>query len=105
MEQRYYRSTQIANIATTVVGFILSIPGLVALILHALSNGNGVHILTFIIFGSSLLTSYALFRILYHATIYLLIAGTYTPFTRFSCADAGGWTPCLPLRGESPCWG
>ncbi len=108
MEQRYYRSTQIANIATPSVGFILSIPGLIALTLHALSDGNGVHILTFIIFGSSLIISYALFtlyhifkfharwgklfKILDHSTIFLLIAGTYTPFTLVFLRDRLGWT-------------
>ena len=97
MEQRHYKSTQIANIASPALGFVLSIPGLIALILHALRNGQGVDILTFIIYGSSLVISYAvfslyhvfkydvrlgkLFKILDHATIYLLIAGTYTPFT------------------------
>ena len=96
MEQRHYKSTQIANIASPALGFVLSIPGLIALILHALRNGRGVDILTFVIYGSSLVISYAvfslyhvfkydarlgkLFKILDHATIYLLIAGTYTPF-------------------------
>ncbi|MDA3832517.1 MAG: hemolysin III family protein [Spirochaetales bacterium] len=108
MEQRYYRSNQIANIASPAVGFILSIPGLIALILHALSNGNCVHLLTFTIFGSSLVISYAvftlyhifkydvpwgkLFRILDHATIYVLIAGTYTPFTLVFLRGHWGWT-------------
>ncbi len=108
MEQRYYRSTQIANIASPAVGFILSIPGLVALILQAVRNGNGLHLLTFLIFGLSLVISYAvftlyhifkyharwgkLFKILDHATIYLLIAGTYTPFTLIFLRGRWGWT-------------
>ena len=108
MEQRDYRSTQIANIASPAVGFILSIPGLIALVLHAISDGKGVHLLTFIIFGSSLVISYAvftlyhifkfhvrwgkLFKILDHATIYLLIAGTYTPFTLVFLRGRWGWT-------------
>jgi hemolysin III len=108
MEQRYYRSTQIANIASPALGFILSIPGLVALLMHARSDGNGVHLLTFIIYGMSLVISYAvftlyhifkydarlgkLFKILDHATIYLLIAGTYTPFALVFLRGNWGWT-------------
>lgn len=45
------------------VGFILSIPGLIALTLHVLSNGNGVHILTFILSGWSQVISYAVFTL------------------------------------------
>ncbi|MBE0577116.1 MAG: hemolysin III family protein [Desulfuromonadales bacterium] len=108
MEQRHYKSTQIANIASPALGFILSIPGLIALLLHAHSDGNGVHLLTFIIYGMSLVISYAvftlyhifkfharlgrLFKILDHATIYLLIAGTYTPFVLVFLRGNWGWT-------------
>ncbi|MBN2644285.1 MAG: hemolysin III family protein [Desulfuromonadaceae bacterium] len=108
MEQRHYKSTQIANIASPAFGFVLSIPGLIALILHALSNGQGIHLLTFIVYGSCLVISYAvftlyhiykfharlgrLFRILDHATIYLLIAGTYTPFALGLLRGNWGWT-------------
>ncbi|PLY01443.1 MAG: hemolysin D [Desulfuromonas sp.] len=108
MDQRDYRPTRIANIASPALGFILSIPGLIALILHALRNGTGVHLLTFILYGTSLVVSYALFtlyhifkfntrwgrlfKILDHATIYLLIAGTYTPFTLVFLRGNWGWT-------------
>jgi hemolysin III len=108
MNQRYYRSTRIANIATPAVGFILSLPGLAALIVQALRDGNGLHLVTFAIYGLSLVLSYAvftlyhlfkydpsrgkLFRILDHATIYLLIAGTYTPFALVFLRGNWGWT-------------
>ena len=62
----------------------------------------------FLIFGLSLVISYAvftlyhifkyharwgkLFKILDHATIYLLIAGTYTPFTLIFLRGRWGWT-------------
>ena len=117
MEPRYYRSTQIANVASPALGLILSIPGLIALTLHALNNGNGVQILTFIIFGASLVVSYAvftlyhifkyhgrwgrLFKILDHATIYLLIAGTYTPFCLVFLRGNWGWTLFAVVWGLS----
>ncbi len=108
MDQRYYKPTQIANTLTPAVGFLLSIPGLVALITHALSSGNGLYIVTFTIYGLSLVISYAaftlyhifkfherwgkFFKILDHSTIYLLIAGTYTPFALISLRGNWGWT-------------
>lgn len=108
MDQRYYKSTQIANTLTPAVGFLLSIPGLVALIAHAFKNGNSWHIVSCTIYGSSLVISYAaftlyhifkfherwgqVFKILDHSTIYFLIAGTYTPFTLVYLRGNWGWT-------------
>lgn len=108
MDQRYYKPTQIANTLTPALGCLLSVPGLVALIAHAIRNGNGWHIVSFTIYGLSLVTSYAaftlyhvfkfherwgrVFRILDHSTIYLLIAGTYTPFTLVYLRGHWGWT-------------
>ena len=108
MDPRYFKATQIANVITPAIGLALGIPGLVGLIMHALSNGTGLHVATFAIFGLSLVISYALFtlyhlfkfdprwgklfRILDHATIYLLIAGTYTPFTLAFLRGNWGWT-------------
>ncbi|MBN1958857.1 MAG: hemolysin III family protein [Desulfuromonadales bacterium] len=108
MDQRYYKATHIANIITPAIGFALSIPGLVALIVQAALNGEGLHVVTFSIYGCSLVISYAvfslyhvfkydarlgkLFKILDHATIYLLIAGTYTPFALGLLRGNWGWT-------------
>jgi hemolysin III len=108
MEPSEYKSTRIANIASPALGFLLSIPGLAALIIQALRHGTGLHTLTFSIYGLSLVISYALFtlyhifkydarlgklfKILDHATIYLLIAGTYTPFALIFLRGNGGWT-------------
>ncbi len=108
MDQRYYKPTQIANTLTPAVGLLLSLPGLVALIAHAVRNGNRWHIVSCAIYGSSLVISYAaftlyhifkfhgrwgtVFRILDHSTIYFLIAGTYTPFTLIYLRGNWGWT-------------
>lgn len=115
MDQRYYKSTRIANIIAPAIGFALSSPGLVALIVHAARNGGGLHVATFSIYGSSLIISYGvftfyhiykfhkrlghLFKILDHATIYLLIAGTYTPFTLVFLRGNWGWTLFLTVWG------
>jgi hemolysin III len=108
MEQRYYKPTRFANILASAIGWALSLPGLIILIELARQNGNGWHVISCAIYGTSLVVSYAaftlyhvfkfherwgeLFKILDHATIYLLIAGTYTPFTLVYLRGNWGWT-------------
>ncbi|NLC70467.1 MAG: hemolysin III family protein [Desulfuromonadaceae bacterium] len=108
MDPRYYKPTQILNTLTSAIGFALSLPGLVLLIRHASQHGNGWHLTSFAIYGASLVISYAafafyhvfkfhecwgtFFKILDHSTIYLLIAGTYTPFTLVTLRGRWGWT-------------
>jgi len=108
MDPQYYKSTQILNTLTPALGFLLSIPGLVLLVVHAATNGNGWHLVSFTIYGITLVISYAaftlyhifkfhwrwgkVFKIIDHSTIYLLIAGTYTPFTLVTLRGKWGWT-------------
>jgi len=108
MDQRSYKLTQIANTATPAIGLLLSLPGLILLIKRAVENGNGWHLVSCSIYGATLVISYAVFtlyhvfkfhegwgktfKILDHSTIYLLIAGTYTPFTLVYLRGNWGWT-------------
>jgi hemolysin III len=108
MDPRYYKRVQIANILSPAIGLFLSLPAWVGLILHAAGNGNGWHIVSCTIYGATLVISYGvftlyhifkfherwgtLFKILDHSTIYLLIAGTYTPFLLVSLRGNWGWT-------------
>ena len=108
MDRRFYRPTKIANTLTPAVGFLLSIPGLVALLVLSTRDGDNWKIVSFAIYGASLVISYAIFtlyhvfkfhqrwgtifKILDHSTIYLLIAGTYTPFTLVYLRGNWGWT-------------
>lgn len=108
MDPRYYKPTQTLNTLTPALGFLLSLPGLVLLVAHAATNGNGWHLVSFTIYGITLVISYAaftlyhifkfherwgrVFKILDHSTIYLLIAGTYTPFTLVTLRGRWGWT-------------
>ncbi len=108
MDPPFYRPTQIANTLTPAVGLVLSIPGLVALIVLSARHGDGWKIFSFTVYGVSLVISYAaftlyhifkfhqrwgtVFKILDHSTIYLLIAGTYTPFTLLYLRGHWGWT-------------
>lgn len=110
---------EIANAVTHGVGLFLSIVGLAALIILASLYGGAWHIVSGSIYGASLVTLYLastlyhstrsgrsknLLRVLDHCCIYILIAGTYTPFTLVSLRGVWGWTLfglvwCLSLAG------
>jgi len=75
-------------------------------LLHAIQNGDIWHICSFGVFGLSLIILYAAstayhsatgpilrkrLRIVDHASIYVLIAGTYTPFTLITLYGKVGW--------------
>ncbi|MCH7972274.1 MAG: hemolysin III family protein [Bacteroidetes bacterium] len=94
------------NIISHAMGFILSIVALVLLVRHANLHGNIWHIVSFSIFGISLIILYGAstsyhsakksglrtrLRIFDHASIYILIAGTYTPFTLVTLNGTIGW--------------
>lgn len=108
MEPRYYHLTQLANILTPALGLALSLPGLVLLVVKSARIGDGWQVVSCAVYGASLVIAYTaftlyhvykfhvrwgtLFKILDHATIYLLIAGTYTPFTLVHLRGHWGWT-------------
>ncbi len=94
------------NIISHSIGFILSIVALVLLVTHANLHGNVRHIVSFSIFGTSLIILYVAstfyhsakkaklrnrLKITDHASIYILIAGTYTPFTLVTLNGTTGW--------------
>ncbi|WP_227395337.1 PAQR family membrane homeostasis protein TrhA [Jeotgalibacillus aurantiacus] len=95
------------NALTHGIGFLLSIPALVMLILAAVERGTAWHVVSFTIFGTTMMILYLcstllhsvrkmqlkkLFAIMDHSAIYLLIAGTYTPFVLVTIRDPLGWT-------------
>ena len=103
----YDLSEEKINIITHAIGLLLSVAALVLLIIHASSNGTARHIVSFTIFGASMILLYSAstlyhysqtpnlrrkLNILDHASIYVLIAGTYTPFTLVTLKGALGWT-------------
>jgi hemolysin III len=96
------------------VGLVLSLMGLVALILRAMQGGSGVQVLAVSIFGLSMVSLYAISalyhsskkprvrirrRVYDHACIYVLIAGTYTPFALISLPAEAGQTLFLLAWG------
>lgn len=77
------------------------------LVVFATSRGDAWHVVSVAVFGATLVVLYAastfyhalpsprtkkFFRALDHSAIYLLIAGTYTPFTLVNLRGGWGWT-------------
>lgn len=98
---------EIANSITHGIGFLLSIPALVILIVIAAGSGDPWRIVSFSIFGATMILLFLFstllhsiqapkvkdfFEIMDHSAIYLLIAGTYTPFVLVSIRGSLGWT-------------
>ncbi len=106
-EIKYYSpKEEEINIISHAIGLILSIVAFVLLVTHANLHGNAWHIVSFSIFGASLIILYATstfyhsakkpelrsrLRIIDHAAIYVLIAGTYTPLTLVTLNGQIGW--------------
>lgn len=88
------------------IGFGLSVAGLVILIVVAAHSGNAMKIVCFTLYGSSLVLLYLfstlyhslvftrakrVFQIFDHSSIFILIAGSYTPYTLVAIGGAKGW--------------
>jgi hemolysin III len=98
---------EFVNVITHAIGAVLGIAGLSALVVGAARNGDIWRIVSFSIYGATLVLLY-LASVFYHgarsprakrylqffdhSAIYLLIAGTYTPFTLVSMRGSLGWT-------------
>ena len=94
------------NSISHLIGAALALAGLVLLVVLAARQGDPWKIVSFSIYGTTLLLLYTfsaiyhslqgkakkVFRKLDHFSIYLLIAGTYTPFTLISLRGTWGWS-------------
>ena len=97
----------IADSALLGTGALLSAIGLAILVRLAQATGSPAAIASVSVYGATLVTAYvgaglyeariggakaiARFQALDHSTIFLLIAGTYTPLCALALPDAGGW--------------
>ena len=95
------------------VGAALALAGLVVLVVLASLQGDPWKIVSFSIYGASLFLLYTMstlyhslrgrakqvFMKLDHVAIYLLIAGSYTPFTLVTLRGAWGWTLFVIIWG------
>lgn len=95
------------NVITHGFGFGLSILGLILLVLRGSELGDSKALISFCIFGASMILLYAAstfyhsarnpairykLNILDHASIYILIAGSYTPFALVTLQGVVGWS-------------
>ncbi len=107
LSSRYTLREEITNSITHGVGALLSIAGLVILAILAARHGDAWHIVSCSIFGATLTLLYTastlyhsiphpkakqVLRIIDHSAIFLLIAGTYTPFTLVNLRGPWGWS-------------
>ena len=94
------------NSISHLIGAALALGGLAVLVVSAGLKGDPWRIVSFAVYGTTLFVLYlfstlyhslsgnakALFQKVDHTAIYLLIAGTYTPFTLVTMRGAWGWT-------------
>lgn len=102
----YSKNEEKINVYSHTLGFVLGVLALILLILKAVNIGTVWHILSFSIYGASIVILFAAstiyhsatddskrkkFKIFDHCAIYLLIAGTYTPFCLVTLNGSVGW--------------
>jgi hemolysin III len=98
---------EVANSITHGIGVLLGIAALVLMIVDAASHGSVTGVVSGAVFGTSIIIAYIssmiyhavfyppvkqFFKIMDHSSIFLLIAGTYTPFALITLHGALGWT-------------
>ena len=103
----YTTSEEVANALTHGLGALLSVVGLTMLVVYAVMEKDPWRIVSVSIFGSTLILMYGAstlyhaiphshvkrwLRVCDHCAIYLLIAGTYTPFMLVSLRGPWGWS-------------
>ncbi|HEX8987868.1 MAG TPA: hemolysin III family protein [Rhodocyclaceae bacterium] len=104
---RYSIGEEIANAVTHGVGVVFAIVALAVMTAFAALHGNAFHVTSCAIFGGALVLCYTastlyhgipierakqVLRALDHSAIFLLIAGTYTPFMLVNLRGPWGWS-------------
>lgn len=95
------------NSISHLVGTVLSVAGLAALVTMASFEGDPYKVVSFAVYGAMLFALYAISTLYHwarnprvkavlqkcdHSAIYLLIAGSYTPFTLVTLRGPWGWS-------------
>ena len=103
----YTRREEVANAITHGIGAVLSVAALVLLIVFSSLKGTPWHVVSFTIYGVTMLILYLnstlvhsfnegkvkdLFEFFDHSSIYLYIAGSYTPFMLVAIRGPLGWS-------------
>ena len=105
--RQYPRTEETLNVITHGLGLLLSIAALVILVVFASLRGDAWHVVSFSIYGASLVILYLASTLFHsvteqrlrnklnvfdHSAIYILIAGTYTPFLLVTIRGPWGWS-------------
>jgi len=105
--RRWSLGEEIAHSVSHGIGIVLAIAGLASLVTVAALHGDAWHVTSSAVFGTTLVLTYVastlyhaipyprarrVLRVLDHSSIYLLIAGTYTPFTLGPLRGPWGWS-------------
>ena len=103
----YSRGEELANRFTHGFGALASLAGAIALIMLAVAQSDMSRLVSACVYGGAMVTFYCLstayhsvkkphtryvFRILDHVSIYLMIAGSYTPFALVTLRGPWGWS-------------
>lgn len=114
----YTKKEEIANAITHGIGVLLSIIALVFLIRYSVDKGTVWHVVSFTIYGITMLVLYVSSTLLHsfpegkvkdilevfdHSSIYLFIAGSYTPFLFVIVKGTIGWTLFGIVWGMAVC--
>ncbi|MCF7799431.1 hemolysin III family protein [Candidatus Babeliales bacterium] len=114
MKRKQTKKEEFFNSLSHGIGAFLSLTGLVGMLSLSLNKHDSYRILSSVIYGTSLILLYLfstlyhaatkekskkILRIFDHASIYVLIAGTYTPFCLISMHGLLGWTILTILWG------
>ena len=102
-----FKDNELISSLSHFIGFLLAIAGLVLLIVAAVKHGTAWHVVTFSIFGASMIWLYLastvyhfvsrssrykpVFRKIDMSSIFVLIAGTYTPVVLLLLGGVWGW--------------
>lgn len=105
--RKYLILNEVLNAVTHGIGFGLSIAGLVVLLVKGAHMGSTLHVVSYALYGSMLILLFLsstlfhsliftkakkVFQVFDHSSIFLLIAGSYTPFCLLSVNGWLGWT-------------
>lgn len=106
-DAEYTVTEEIVHAVSHGIGALLSMAGLVVLVVKAAGEGDPWRVVSAAVYGSSLAILYLgstlyhalrmpgpkeVFRTLDHSSVFILIAGTYTPFTLVTLRGPWGWT-------------